>query len=715
VNVTDTLFYRELIVSSSDSSYSGSFASGSTAYGDDSADTHEVTGSIALYPTMADQYAFQFDGSDDYVHVVQPVDSGSQEISTAISIQAWVKHTTWGSEARQMYLSKGAHNGQYGLNLNVSNKKVQFDLEDYNTGADLANMEGTGSLSLNRWHHVLGTYDGAYQKIYIDGKEDASSAQTGLIGYRVYMGNTYPRPINLGVERYGTIKRYYFNGQMSNVAIWNTGLSASAATALWNDGAPVDLNTSQGGYDKSPHLVSWWRLGESSSYDGTIWTIPDSAATGSNNFGTSSGATRVPTSPTISSSLGAGDGKTFFTVQGNISGSAQSSGSFGSLVGSGDGLSGLTYTASRVDQSVWKGETNSFNIPTGSTAERAVITGSAPQYVSASGMMRFNSTDNNFEGWDGRNWITLAEGSVNSTPTTELSGSFTVSGSIPGQRGLFVPNGLSIEMITISSLGDAVSFGNKTTDAAQGFGLSNGILGRGIIGNSSNVIDMVDINTPGNAVDFGDGLAGAYYYAAALSNGPKGRGITAVGRPSVSNVISYITIGTAGDAVDFGDVTRLHGQNAAGGDNGSDDRGLIMGGHTSPKTTVMDYITISTPGNSSIFGDLTKGDSYSAATSNSTNNRIIYKRGYYSPYMEYITTSTLGDATVFDGKVPTSAHVPSVVSNGIDERAVHEDGVASTRALTYWTINTQGNAQAFGNLTENAGQSNRSNITNSGT
>jgi hypothetical protein len=548
-------------------------------------------------------------------------------------------------------------------------------------------------------------------KIYINGVLEKETASTSAIG-------TTTDDLIIGWGNHSSV--HYWDGWSDELAIWSSSLSQSAIDTLYR--GHTDLNNSRDGYTDAnkDSLVMWLRMGDSASFDGTNWSIYDSS--GNSNTGSSanglSSSIEVPR-PGVNIS-----GSKWFDavkVQGNISGSAQSSGSFGALAGSGDGLSGLTYTASRVDQSVWKGETDSFNIPTGSTAERAVITGSAPQYVSASGMMRFNSTDNNFEGWDGRNWITLAEGSVNSTPTTELSGSFTVSGSIPGQRGLFVPDGLNIEMITISSLGDAISFGNKTTNAGQGFGLSNGILGRGIIGNSSNVIDMVDINTPGNAVDFGDSLAGAYYYAAALSNGPKGRGITAVGRPSVSNVISYITIGTAGDAVDFGDVTRLHGQNAAGGDNGSDDRGLIMGGHTSPRTTVMDYITISTPGNSSIFGDLTKGDSFSGATSNSTNNRIIYKRGYYSPVMEYITTSTLGDAVMFNGVTATNTHVPSMASNGIDERAVLNDADqywaagATAKVLEYWTISTAGNALSFGNLIRRASQSYRSNITNSGT
>ena len=67
--------------------------------------------------------------------------------------------------------------------------------------------------------------------------------------------------------------------------------------------------------------------------------------------------------------------------------------------------------------------------------------------------------------------------------------------------------------------------------------------------------------------------------------------------------------------------------------------------------------------------------------------------------MEYITISTLGDAAIFDGRLPGKARETSGVSNGVGERAViigNGDGDATNQTFT---ISTSGNAVDFGELT----------------
>ena len=72
--------------------------------------------------------------------------------------------------------------------------------------------------------------------------------------------------------------RYWFDGEMDEVAIFSSDQSANAAT-IYNTGTPTDLTS------LSP--TSWWRMGEQATFS-TNWTVPDQIAS---NNGTSANMT----------------------------------------------------------------------------------------------------------------------------------------------------------------------------------------------------------------------------------------------------------------------------------------------------------------------------------------------------------------------------------------------------------------------------------------
>ncbi len=54
-----------------------------------------------------------------------------------------------------------------------------------------------------------------------------------------------------------------FEGQISEVAIWNAELKAAEVTSLYGNGAPsFNLNYNSGSYDSSSDLVGYWRMGD---------------------------------------------------------------------------------------------------------------------------------------------------------------------------------------------------------------------------------------------------------------------------------------------------------------------------------------------------------------------------------------------------------------------------------------------------------------------
>ena len=243
-----------------------------------------------------------------------------------------------------------------------------------------------------------------------------------------------------------------------------------------------------------------------------------------------------------------------------------------------------------------------------------------------------------------------------------------LNGMSDGTRGLFA-NGYSspggrlniIEYITIASEGNGIDFGDSTMRRNSGdSGCSSstrGVMAGGYThGNSpanpQNVIDYVEIQTIGNALDFGD-LAYEYWGLAACSSptrGLWGGGGTSGSTPHEE--ITMITIASKGNSVDFGVLTQAR---YYGGASGNSVRGIWAGGYIGPSTAgqkTIDYVTIASTGNAIDFGERTVGHSYGCATATQTRSFMIGGRdvdnatnGYN--IIDYVNIASTGNALDF--------------------------------------------------------------------
>ena len=113
-----------------------------------------------------------------------------------------------------------------------------------------------------------------------------------------------------------------------------------------------------------------------------------------------------------------------------------------------------------------------------------------------------------------------------------------------------------IQYVTISTLGDAINFGdlNYSTGVYAKFGCSSdtrGVFGGGTTPTYQNEMSYITIASQGNSSDFGD-LTQLRAHPASMTN--KIRGVWAGGyNPSARNTIDYVTIASTGNAQDFGD------------------------------------------------------------------------------------------------------------------------------------------------------------------
>ena len=177
----------------------------------------------------------------------------------------------------------------------------------------------------------------------------------------------------------------------------------------------------------------------------------------------------------------------------------------------------------------------------------------------------------------------------------------------------------TIDYITIASTGNAVDFGDLTQARwFAGGGRSNStraIFCAGWLSPATgyNIIDFVTIATLGNAQDFGDTTLSQYGSGQGNSSSPTrsiwAGGSSTGGTPGANNVIQYVQINTLGNAAEFGDLSR---ECRGTGSTGNSIRGIFAGGAPG-YSNIIDYVIISQFGNAVDFGDLSGNRAFTPA------------------------------------------------------------------------------------------------------
>jgi len=221
-------------------------------------------------------------------------------------------------------------------------------------------------------------------------------------------------------------------------------------------------------------------------------------------------------------------------------------------------------------------------------------------------------------------------------------------------------------------------------------GRGRGLFGAGSDPSKTNSIDYVNINSTGNAQDFGDLTEARDKIAAA---GSSTRGLFAGGDPS-SNTIAYVTLATTGNALNFGDLPYDGWGTGAVSNN---IRWLNFGDYS---TNRISYVTMSTLGDAQDFGDLLTTGPYHKGCG-SPVRAIIYPESGTS-VIQFLTFASLGNAVSFGEKLDSTQAGFGAASDST--RAIRfggrdTPGGNTINAMGYVTIASTGNAQDFGDLT----------------
>lgn len=195
--------------------------------------------------TKLGQGAYSFDGSDY-------LENPSITLNTTnVTLSAWVQFTTVGVKSTIIEVDDSA-TGFTGTGLSFRDNtagKFRFIVYD---GTTIISLETTTAnyTDVNRWYHVVGTYDGTTSKLYVDGVQDGST--TGTINPMTL------NSITLGANRNGASSHANFhNGILDELGVWDTDLDATEISTLYNAG--VGLSHSELG-SLTTNLVSYYGL-----------------------------------------------------------------------------------------------------------------------------------------------------------------------------------------------------------------------------------------------------------------------------------------------------------------------------------------------------------------------------------------------------------------------------------------------------------------------
>jgi hypothetical protein len=163
-------------------------------------------------PTVFNTKQVDFDGTDDYLKANSTLGSFTGSIS------AWVKRNSVASVWRYIIDFRSGSGGGYFAINNSHNIDVPSGTVYVDNVATITVPQD------NEWHHIVVT------GITLDITES------------IIFGS-----------RYNIVD--VLNGEMSQVGLWNSTLTADEVSSLYNHGLPIDLTTDQAAYESSSNLV----------------------------------------------------------------------------------------------------------------------------------------------------------------------------------------------------------------------------------------------------------------------------------------------------------------------------------------------------------------------------------------------------------------------------------------------------------------------------
>ena len=161
--------------------------------------------------------ALSFSGSNSLVTVS---DSNSLDLTSGMTLSAWVYPTTWASGWKTVIMKERSGGLAYAL---YANSDAGLPNSTLSIGSYDRQLTVGSHLPSNAWTHLAATYDGTTQRLYVNGVQVGSRAQTGTL-------DVSANPLRIGGNTVWANE--YFQGLIDEVRIYNRALSQAEIAAV---------------------------------------------------------------------------------------------------------------------------------------------------------------------------------------------------------------------------------------------------------------------------------------------------------------------------------------------------------------------------------------------------------------------------------------------------------------------------------------------------
>ena len=203
-----------------------------------------------------DEYSLAFDGTDDNISITETtydVDGGT------VSFVFWVKRAAL-DEIRMIL----GHTGASGIDYIQFDSSNRLSIESSTNGNRAYGTPNTEDLE---WHHYVISVSSGTVTMWQDGIALSITGDTSSGDMKI---NCIGGSGTSGVV-------YEWNGNISEIAIYNIALTSNQAKTLFNGREPFDHKD----WAKSGNLTQWWRMGDGSldsfGYNGIVGDETDIA------------------------------------------------------------------------------------------------------------------------------------------------------------------------------------------------------------------------------------------------------------------------------------------------------------------------------------------------------------------------------------------------------------------------------------------------------
>jgi hypothetical protein len=190
------------------------------------------------------------------------IEAPKLNLTSAICVSFWMKTTDTGVQF--IVNEDRTSNPDRNWAILLASNKLNFLV--YHTDGTYTQFIRSTALEVQdgNWHNVVFTWDGtttanAY-KTFIDGGNEESTTATST-------GIRNLSPYGLAIGQVQQAAGYPYNGELSNVCVWDTVLENGGEETLYNNGTPLTTAIA------SDNLKAWYKLNNNEKFDGSNWSV----------------------------------------------------------------------------------------------------------------------------------------------------------------------------------------------------------------------------------------------------------------------------------------------------------------------------------------------------------------------------------------------------------------------------------------------------------